>query len=444
MPDEEQRVRVALELNALNWTGAFDDSLEGARIGVGTPIYDLHGTQLWERIPLTSDRHVGYADVAVHPAIGAVLMAVSQGLEWNEEALLEEADRAVGKHLPPGAKAPDERRFVAYSYPKLAVQFRAGDEELALLELWSWLPVPPQREDAENGMPSSFSRWSYLDHQSPDLLDLKRRAYDARVRELETVPGRLKLPLDRIDRDVFAANVDVLPRSPFAAPAGDGAGGDAGPGIGGVDGGVGGGAAGAGIGAGGGGAAGGGGGGAAGAAAAALPSQRELQFSASGTNHALCYELQGQATSLWCVAASVQMLLAFYRFEYAQDRLATALGLGTQAQPKDLAVGQEGKVVNAIRTLTSNGFDVTMKKDPDWTDFRDEIIANRPVISFVPGHARTIAGYTDTGPVTASLGPFLGLLVYDPWPPNAGVVTRWENSAVRIYKFAFMARPRLV
>ncbi len=173
-------------------------------------------------------------------------------------------------------------------------------------------------------------------------------------------------------------------------------------------------------------------------------SQGELQFSTRGTNHATCYEVQGQETPVWCVAASVEMLLDFYRYQYSQDRVAAELGLGTRANPDDLAPGQEGIVVSVIEALTSNALDVTRLDNPAWEDFRDEIVANRPVISFVPGHARTVAGYTDTGPVTGALGPFRGLLVYDPWPPIQGVVTRWENVGVQIYTIAFTARLDLV
>jgi hypothetical protein len=427
MPDEEHRIRVSLELNALSSTGALGDALEGAVLGPGTPIYDLNGTQLYERIPLTSDRYApGYADLAVHPAIGAVLMGVSHGATWNEKKLLEAADHAFEEHQAQGAKAPDERRFVAYSYPKLGVQFLAGGKELALLELWSWLPVPQRKKDAADQEPSSFSRWSFLDDQPADRTTRRQGTFEGRVKEIEAVPDRAKLPLDRIDRNQFAACVDMLPRPP-QPPDGGGAPGDGAPEMG--DGGY-----------GAGGAAGGGGGG---GGAAAPPNQRELQFSSRGSNHRICYEVQGQATSLWCVAASVEMLLDFYRYEYDQDRLAAALGLGTHAKPSDLPVGQEGRIVTAIQALTTNALDVTMKTDPTWEDFRDEIVANRPVISLVPGHARTIAGYTDTGPVSAQLGPFRGLLVYDPWPPNQGVVTRWENVEVQIYTFAFLARIHL-
>lgn len=170
------------------------------------------------------------------------------------------------------------------------------------------------------------------------------------------------------------------------------------------------------------------------------PSQGELHFSTRGSNHATCYEVRRQATSVWCVPASVEMLLDFYRYEYTQKRLAAALGLGTPSNPTDLPVGMEGKVVNVIAAMTSKALDVTMHNDPTWADFRDEIVANRPVISFVPGHARTIAGYSDTGPVGSALSPSRLLLVYDPSPPAMGGGTYLEDENVQTYTFALMAR----
>lgn len=432
MPDDEHRVRVALELNALHSTGAFGDSLEGARIGAGTPIYDINGVQLYERIPLTGPDLAGYADVAVNPAMGAVLMAVSHGLRWSEAALLRQAQHALAKLLPPGSREPDATRFVAYSYPKIAVQFLAGGEELALLELFSWRPVPREQERPPNDvpspfMPSNFERWSFLDRPPvPEQLGERRRTFEARVREIEAVPGRHRLALDRIARGPFADAVDLTPRGPIAGSAPSESRNEVDMTV--SDGGTG------GVGT-------GNGAGAGGTAAAGAPSSKgELQFSTRGTNHATCYEVQGQATPVWCVAASVEMLLDFYRYQYTQQRLAKALGLGTTANPTDLPAGQEGTVVTVIEAMTSNALKVKIKADPTWADFRDEIVANRPVISFVPGHARTVAGYIDTGPVTSALGPFRGLLVYDPWPPKKGVVSRWENVDVQIYTFAFMAR----
>ena len=36
--------------------------------------------------------------------------------------------------------------------------------------------------------------------------------------------------------------------------------------------------------------------------------------------------------------------------------------------------------------------------------------------------------------------PFRGLLVYDPWPPSTGVITRWENFDTQTYQYGYSAQ----
>ncbi len=109
MPDDNHRVRVAVELNALHAVGVFGESLEGARIGTGTPIYDLNPTHedpLYERLPLTGGGVPAHADVAFDPAMGAVLMAVSHGIAWDADELIQQAEQAVIKDIAPGSWDP--------------------------------------------------------------------------------------------------------------------------------------------------------------------------------------------------------------------------------------------------------------------------------------------------------------------------------------------------
>ena len=129
---------------------------------------------------------------------------------------------------------------------------------------------------------------------------------------------------------------------------------------------------------------------------------------------------------MWCVGASTQMLLDFYRYEYTQIWLAQEDGLGTKANPNGLPYARVNDVVTTIEKLSSKALDATINTSPNWTEFRAEMRANRPMISFIPGHSRTVVGYTRTGIV--AINPFRGLLVFDPWPPNSGVVTRWRTS----------------
>lgn len=170
-----------------------------------------------------------------------------------------------------------------------------------------------------------------------------------------------------------------------------------------------------------------------------LVDSRQLAYSLRPGDHTPCYELRGQETNVWCVGASAQMLLDFYRYEYTQTRLAQELGLGTKANPNGLPYSQVGQVVTALEALTGNGLDVTMISNPTFAKFRSEIRANRPLISFVPGHSRTVAGYTQNLITQIHTQPYRGLLVYDPWPPNAGLITKWENMATQTNQFAYTA-----
>jgi hypothetical protein len=170
----------------------------------------------------------------------------------------------------------------------------------------------------------------------------------------------------------------------------------------------------------------------------------EIHYSPQTADHAVCFELRGQETNVWCVGASVEMLLLFYRYSYTQTRLATELGLGTPSNPNGLPYGQEQKVVDTIEKMTSNALDASMIANPTWTVYRNDLKATRPMISFIPGHSRAVAGYTRSLLALAGFTPFRGLLVYDPWPPNAGVITRWENFDTMTYRFAFTAALTLV
>ena len=385
MADEYQRKRATLELSALSASKVMGDVLEGARLETGTPVYDINGEVLFERIPLTGGGEVGYTDVAVNPAMGGVVLAVTHGLEWDEAELLERAREEAADRLGGGAWDDAEAKFVAYSYPKLAVDLRHGDQSGGLLELYSWRLVPDLRKRDPGEPPMFFEQWSFLEGQPADHLARKRERFKRRLAELDTVKGGEDVPSDHIAGGDYVAAT-------------------------GID------------------------------AANQPADQRELHFSTRATDHATCQEVRGQQTSEWCVAASVQMLLDFYRYEYPQERIAAELGLGTLAQPNDLPAGQEAKVAQVIKTLSKDALGVTINGAPAWKDFHDEITANRPLVSFIYGHSRTIAGYSETAALGAGVSPIRGLLVYDPWPPNVGVVTRWENIAIQIYKSAFVAR----
>jgi hypothetical protein len=248
-----------------------------------------------------------------------------------------------------------------------------------MLELFTWAEVPPasarERKPLE---PGNFERWSLLDELPADIRGSRARNFRRRI-------GYWEAPaLRRIDPRLVSKQ--VFRRRDFAIRLND---------------------------------------------------TREIHYSSRDTDHHPCYELRGQQTNVWCVGASVEMVLNFYRYSYDQIRLAQELGLGTLANPNGLPYARVGDVVTVMENLTSNALDVTMHTNPAWNIFRNEIRANRPLVSFVPGHSRTVAGYTRTRIFFVNQIAFQGLLVYDPWPPNAGVITRWENFATQIYQYAY-------
>lgn len=376
--DQIQRI-AGFELNALRATEVLGEEFEKVSLSRrGTPIYDINGTILFYRIPLSRGRTAfGYADIAADEALGEPLLATSMGQAWDEKALLG-VGTVMARKGQRGLKY-DDARFVAYSFPKIALQFLLSGAEVLMLELHTWAEISPARpQDRKPLEPSNFERWSLLDELPKENRRSRVNNFKKRIR-LWDVPA-----LKKIDPRIVAK--DTLRIKGFVIKLFD---------------------------------------------------RREIHYSSRDADHHPCYELRGQQTNVWCVAASAEMVLNFYRYSYDQIRLAQELGLGTLANPNGLPYSRVGDVVTVMENLTSNALDVTMYTNPGWDVFRDEIRANRPLISFVPGHSRTVAGYTRSKIALVNQIPFSGLLVYDPWPPNVGVITRWENFAIQTYQYAY-------
>jgi hypothetical protein len=375
--DQIHRI-ASLELNVLRASDTLGEEYEQLKIARrGTPVYDINGTLLFYRLSLSRGKKAtGYADIAVNDALGEPLMATSAGVGWDEAALLKEGAAMARRNRK---VKYDQVRFVAFSFPKIALQFLLNGAEVLMLELYTWKEVPqPQYGDRKPLEPSNFERWSLLEELPREIRLARARSFRKRLAIWER-PKLRKFRLDLIRRDALLVKDYAL----------------------------------------------------------RLFDRRELHYSQRNTDHHVCYELRGQQTNVWCVGASSEMVLNFYRYTYDQIRLAQELGLGTLANPNGLPYARVGDVVTVLEDLTSNALDVTMHVNPTWNIFRDEIRANRPLISFVPGHSRTVAGYTRTLISLFGAIPYQGLLVYDPWPPNAGVITRWENFATQTYQYAY-------
>jgi hypothetical protein len=378
----EKIQRVAgFELNALRSSGTIGTEYEKLTISkTGTPIYDLNGSILFYRLPLVRDRIIlGFTDIAADESFGEPLLSTSMGQPWDENALLKiGADKFLGIKR---TLKYDAMRFVAYSFPKIALQFLSAGKEILMLELYTWNEVPPISIERRKPLQAAnFERWSLLDELPSSIKKTRVDNFNQRVKNWEGTAFK------KIDPSTISMN--LLRTKDYILK---------------------------------------------------LVKTQEVHYSPNQNDHHPCYELRGQQTNVWCVGASCQMLLLFYRYNYDQVRLATELGLGTLASPNGLPYANVGKVVDVLEKLTSNALDATMYTNPAWSLFQNEINANRPMISFIPGHSRTVAGYTESMSIIINQVPFKGLLVYDPWPPTTGVITRWENFATQTYQYAYTA-----
>lgn len=376
-----------LELNTLRAADTLPAEIfEGSRVATrGTIIHDVNGEPLFHRMPLTRGKaRVAFADIAVNEMLGHPLLAVSHGVDWDEQAIMTQAVAAARRKRR--GLSYDSARFVAYSFPKVAVQFLKGNEEILMLEWMTWAEVPPSRygQRKKDEPPGDFERWSLLD-------EMPAATKRANTRKFVQRTGQWKA------RQFSRLDPSILNKAKFLDTV-----------------------------------------------KLKLVETYEVHYSPHITDHVICFELRGQETNVWCVGASVQMLLLFYRYNYTQTRLATELGLGTPTTPNGLPYGQEQKVVDTLEKLSSNALDAAMIANPAWSVYYNDLKANRPMISFIPGHSRAVAGYTRNLLALAGFTPFRGLLVYDPWPPNAGVITRWENFDTTTYRYAFTAALRHV
>lgn len=388
MPISVEKVQrlAGFELNALRAAEVLGKEFEKVSVSpAGTPIYDTNGELLFYRLPLTRGRTFsGYADIAVNQALGEPLLAIAPGATWNEDAILKEARAVTSERRE---LQFDAIRFVAYSFPKLALQYLLEGEEVLMLEWKSWVEVPRESSRREPTQPSNFERWSLIDEMPAEVKAARFRDFKEREAIWET-PDLSRIDPSMISREILDLEFVHVE----------------------------------------------------------FTDTREIHYSPRAADHHPCYELRGQQTPLWCVAASVEMLLNFYRYQYDQPRLAAEMDLGTCDVYNGLPYGQEWKVVDTIERLSSNTLDATDIYNPSWATFQTEIQANRPFISFIPGHSRTVAGYTCTLLALPGELPFNGLLVYDPWPPTdcahpeaGGVITKWENFATQTYRYAFTA-----
>ncbi len=152
-------------------------------------------------------------------------------------------------------------------------------------------------------------------------------------------------------------------------------------------------------------------------------SQRVIQYGPRCTTHD-CYALYAQETDHHCAVASGQMLLDFYRYYYTQDEIGTSMKIG----PGGCTIPN---IVDGLKQRSMNCLNVTLDTNPQWSSAKGEIDQNRPLMSLIPGHARTCWGWKQANLWVANTPQPLWLFILDPWPWSAdickGGAIYWED-----------------
>lgn len=149
-----------LELCAFLYTKTLKSEVfNNARIIEGTPIYDICGHILFYRFPIKKDnQYLAYVDIAVSPAYGHYFIALTEGPAWDIDQLFKDAALFVKNHYP--ALMYTGIRFVAYSFPKIALQYINFGKEVLMLELFSYRLISMGDNRESNG---GLECWSFYD-----------------------------------------------------------------------------------------------------------------------------------------------------------------------------------------------------------------------------------------------------------------------------------------
>jgi hypothetical protein len=336
-------------------------------------IKDINGEPLfYEFTARVGRREGGRIRAAASELVGSPVLAMEQGpRRWDPKRAVEMATAAAKKAYP--REEITETELVAYSYPKIGVRVRIGQERgrNLIFDAADGTQVLLYNEEALEGQ----SAWSYLESMEVDEQKKRTTTFKEATRELEVARERSPLAfaksftpreLSNLRRQlVIASDYLIIP----------------------------------------------------------FISSRVLRFGPRCTSHP-CFELYAQQTNVFCAVATGQMILDFYRRHFSQDDIATAMSTGAGGTSHS---GQE----NGYESLSNGCLDAGHDYSPSWAKGKAEIDANRPFKSGIPGHARACAGWQRQNLFWLPGGPRRWLQIYDPWPWNADICAGgsiyWED-----------------
>lgn len=162
---------------------------------------------------------------------------------------------------------------------------------------------------------------------------------------------------------------------------------------------------------------------------------RLLTFCSHSYSHE-CFVMHGQETYWWCVVATGQMMLDFWRYNFTQTQIAAAMNTVSGTDWSDEEDGFE--------SLTADQFDSRSDFSPTFLKVREEIDANRPFDYSYSYHSMACAGYSERNINLIGRAPVKQVYLYDPWPVGVGTIRweAWSTGALMLAGFVYLRRVR--
>lgn len=380
MPQEGVDPRQALDAARLHVRRAWAGEVQGLEAWGGYDIaaeplviHDLNGQVLFYEFTVSSGKsQVGSIKTSASRVIGSPVVTIEFGPRtWSERKAVERAKQEARKRFPKARLSPPE--LVCYCYPKLGVRIWAEDNRGRRGVI---VDVADGSVVERLGEGEGFSAYSFYDEVAEPQREVRLRRFAQADLEMETVR--------REGPELFKAEhlADVAKVRDFFVSRSVGL-----------------------------------------VEHVALYSSRVLKYGPRCSPHD-CFQLYAQETDVYCAAATGQMILDFYRWNFTQDEIATAMSVGSGG-------ANNTNQVAAYQSLSNQTLVATYDGSADWSEAKAEIDANRPIKSGVPHHARAVAGWKRQNMFIAGGAPKRSLLVYDPWPwdadPCAGGKIVWED-----------------
>jgi hypothetical protein len=357
-----------------------------------TLVYDLNREVLFYRFALVKNHeNFGYVDMAASAAFTNPLLSVTYGQSWKPFELIKKASQFVKDK---GVKSEDAR-FVAFSYPRLAVQFLLSGGETITVDGVSGNEIHLDSSFAISDLNNGDIAQSYL-----DSITSTRKKQNASLfnQHLEAWKKALSPNIDLhptgstsddnllIDSKEFGRDLKINFKE--------------------------------------------------------LYRKNQVGYGHADTDHRPCFEsrTKDKYGSYW--GACIQMLLQFYRYTYDQELIESYLN-PFSPQNKQWPVKTPEKLLsNSINKLSRGALVSTLVKNPSFEDFEKELKENRPILAFTSNNnCRVVIGTLHNLFLPGQ--PIDYLLVNDPTNSSA-TIQQWESFESQNYTYLITGRLKTI